>query len=229
MKLTHNTVNETGLQLFARICISISHETKNSLAIMKENAGLVEDIYLMADKGVPLDTKRIRTIATRIVEQIERADSIIDTLNKFAHSMDEIKQRIDICNLLALVASLSERLFSLRGVTLTVKTDVKPVKVTTNPFVLQNLVWLCLNFAMGVTGEAKIVTISAETWENGGLIRFTGLKELSGIPAGRFPTEKEKALMEVLSAELTTDIKYEELLLILPDENKVCYENEVLK
>lgn len=218
MRLTHDTVSETGLQLFARTCISISHETKNSLAIMKESAGLIEDIYLMADKGIPLDTKRIRTLATRIVEQIRLADGIVDTLNKFAHSMDEIKQRIDICNLLALVASLSERLFSLKGVTLTVKTDVKPVKVTTNPFVLQNLVWLCLNFAMDVTGEAKTVSIVAETWENGSRIRFTELKELSGIPAGSFPTEKEKALLEVLCAEITTDVEHEELLLILPDE-----------
>jgi len=218
MSLTHDRVSEAGLELFAKACISISHETKNSLAIMKENAGLVEDIYSMADKGVPLDTKRIRTLATRIMEQIGRADGIVDTLNKFAHSMDEIKQRIDICNLLALVASLSERLFSLRGVTLTVKTGVKPVKVTTNPFVFQNLVWLCLNFAMDVTGEAKTVDVVAETWENGGRIRFTGLEELSGIPAGSFPTEKEKALIEVLCAEITTDVEHEELLLILPDE-----------
>jgi len=218
MRLTPDTVSEAGLQIFAKTCISISHETKNSLAIMKENAGLVEDLYLMADKGVPLDTERIRTLATRIVEQIRRADSIIDTLNKFAHSMDEINQRIDICDLLTLVASLSERLFSLRGVTLTVKSDVKPVKVTTNPFVLQNLVWLCMNFAMDVTGEAKTISIAAETWGNGGRIRFTGLEDLSGIPADSFPTEKEKALIEVLSAEIMTDVEHEELLLILPDE-----------
>ena len=218
MRLTPDTVSEAGLQIFAKTCISISHETKNSLAIMKESTGLVEDLYLMADKGVPLDTKRIRTLATRIMDQIRRADSIIDTLNKFAHSMDEINQRIDICDLLTLVASLSERLFSLRGVTLAVKSDVKPVKVTTNPFVLQNLVWLCMNFAMDVTGKAKTISIAAETWGNGGRIRFTGLKELSGIPADSFPTEKEKALIKVLSAEITTDVEHEELLLILPDE-----------
>jgi len=53
---------------------------------------------------------------------------------------------------------------------------------------------------------------------NGGRIRFTGLKELSGIPAGSFPTEKENALKEVLCAEITTDVEHEELLLILPDE-----------
>jgi len=58
----------------------------------------------------------------------------------------------------------------------------------------------------------------AETWENGSRIRFTELKELSGIPAGSFPTEKEKALLEVLCAEITTDVEHEELLLILPDE-----------
>jgi len=214
-----DTVNETELKFVGKICASISHEVKNVLAVMTENAGLVEDLCLMTEtKGIPLDTKRIITLARRILYQIERADSIADTINRFAQSMDEIKQRIDIRDLLALVVCLSERIVSTRGITLTVETGVKPIKVTTNQFVLQNMVWLCLDFAMHVAGEAKTVSVVAEEQENGALLRFAGLKKLLVIPAGSFPTEKEKAFLKLLHAEIRTDVEREEFLLILPDE-----------
>ncbi len=214
-----DTVNETGLKFVGKICASISHEFKNVLAVMTENAGLVEDLCLMTDnKGIPLDTKRIITLARRILYQIERADSIADTVNKFAHSMDEVKQRIDLRDSLALVVCLSERIISVRGITLSVETGVKPVKITTNQFVLQNMVWLCLDFAMNSAGEAKTVSVVVEEQENGALLRFAGLKKLSAIPAGSFPAEKERAFLKLLHAEIRTDVEREEFLLILPDE-----------
>lgn len=214
-----DTVNETELKFIGKIYASISHEVKNVLAVMTENAGLVEDLCLMTDnKGIPLDTERIITLARRILYQIKRADSIADNINIFAHSMDEIKQRIDIRDLLALIVRLSERIVSARGITLSVETGVKPVKVATNQFVLQTMVWLCLDFAMSAAGEAKAISVVVEEQGNGALFRFTGLKKLSAIPAGSFPAEKEKAFLELLHAEIRTDVEREEFLLILPDE-----------
>ena len=43
--------SEMGLQFFGRMSASISHEIKNVLAIINENAGLLEDFSLMADRG----------------------------------------------------------------------------------------------------------------------------------------------------------------------------------
>ncbi|MBW2430934.1 MAG: sensor histidine kinase, partial [Deltaproteobacteria bacterium] len=50
---------ETGLQFFSQISASISHEIKNVLAIINENAGLMEDFTLMEDRGIPIDAARL--------------------------------------------------------------------------------------------------------------------------------------------------------------------------
>ncbi len=49
------SIGECGLQCFGSISASISHELKNALAIINENAGLLEDLSFMAEKGLPLD------------------------------------------------------------------------------------------------------------------------------------------------------------------------------
>ena len=43
------TAAETGLQFFGKMTASISHEIKNVLAIINENAGLLEDLALLSD------------------------------------------------------------------------------------------------------------------------------------------------------------------------------------
>ncbi len=54
-------IAETGLQFFGEMSASISHEIKNVLAIVNENAGLLEDLTLMADRGKPIDPARLKT------------------------------------------------------------------------------------------------------------------------------------------------------------------------
>jgi hypothetical protein len=46
-------VAETGLQFFGKMTASISHEIKNVLAIINENAGLLEDRDAATGKYVP--------------------------------------------------------------------------------------------------------------------------------------------------------------------------------
>ena len=43
------------LLFFGRIGASVSHELKNVLAVMNEQAGLLGDLACMAARGMPLD------------------------------------------------------------------------------------------------------------------------------------------------------------------------------
>jgi len=52
-------VGETGLQFYGKICASLSHEIKNALAIINEDAGLLNDFAALADQGRPLDPERV--------------------------------------------------------------------------------------------------------------------------------------------------------------------------
>ena len=65
-------IAETGLQFFSQISASISHELKNVLGIINENAGLLEDLTLMAERGVPLDPVRLKAMTVDTFPPKER-------------------------------------------------------------------------------------------------------------------------------------------------------------
>ena len=220
MSMDLNAAFESGLQYFGKMTASISHEIKNVLAIINENAGLLEDLALMADKGRPLEPERITTLAGKIMTQIRRADGIIKNMNTFAHSVDESLKHIDLGDLLSLVIALSGRFASMRGVALELAPSRDPIRITTHQFLLENIVWLCLDFSMDAAGRGKTVVVSAESVGNVVLIRFTMPEGVMGPSGHIFPGKKEAALVGVLKGELTAQPEKGEIVITLPAEIK---------
>jgi len=209
-------IGETGLQFFGKMSASISHEMKNVLAIINENAGLLEDLTAMVEKGMPLDPQRLKTPASRIMKQIRRGDDIIKGMNRFAHSVDDPLRQIDIHDILALTCALSNRFASMRGVSLELETSSTPVALVTNPFFLQNLLWLCVDFAIGCAGAGKTVSLQAEKTEGGATIRFSKLQDMEKAETASFPAERERALLHALNADLVIHKEMGELRLTFP-------------
>ena len=89
-------ITETGLQFFGRISASISHELKNVLAIVNENAGLLEDLTLMADRGQPIDPARLKIMAATVQKQIGRADEILKKMNR-KYSVEQFTEKVISC------------------------------------------------------------------------------------------------------------------------------------
>ncbi|MBW1796913.1 MAG: sensor histidine kinase, partial [Deltaproteobacteria bacterium] len=147
-----DVIGEQGLQFFGKMSATISHEISNALAIINENAGLLQDFTLMADKGMPLDPERLNSLAGKVIQQIRRAEGIVKNMNRFAHSVDESSKSVNLSDVVEFVAALSGRFASMRGVTVEPKPAAVPVTITTNPFFLENLIWLCLDFAMDAAG-----------------------------------------------------------------------------
>lgn len=54
----------TYVDFIARM--TVSHELKNVLAIVNENAGLLDDLLLLAAKGKPLNPERLQRLAVNI-------------------------------------------------------------------------------------------------------------------------------------------------------------------
>ena len=209
-------IGEIGLQFYGKTAASLSHEIKNALAVMNENAGLLEDFAAMAEGGAPIDPGRLKSLAGKVIKQIRRADGIVGTMNRLAHSVDESVKDVDLGEIVEFVATLSRRLASMRGVTLEARRGSRPVTITTNPFFLQNLVSLCLDFAMAAAGGGKSIGLAAEETAGGVRVSFTGVEGLAESPAaGTFPGEPEKILLEALGAQMTVDAAAGELVLTL--------------
>ena len=185
--MDRNGPGETGLEFFGKISASISHEIKNVLAIINENAGLLGDLAVMAEKGGPLEPERLKTLAERVARQIRRADGIIKNMNRFSHTVDEWGKTIDLCESTAFSVALSNRFAAMAQVSLELAEQGEPVMITTSPFYLLNLIGLCLDFAMGACDEKAAVKLSVEKADRGGRIRFEGLQAPSKDRADVFP------------------------------------------
>jgi len=218
MSWNWEVISETGLQFFGKMSASISHEMKNVMAIINENAGLLEDLTVMAEKGMPIDPQRLRTQASRIMKQIRRGDDIIKGMNRFAHSVDEPWRQVELNDTLGLMCTLSGRFASMRGVTLELDPPSTQVPIITNLFLLQNLIWLCLDFAMGSTGTGKRVVLRTEKIERGAKIRLSKLQDLAKRETGSFPGEREIALLQALKADLVIQKELGELHLTFSAE-----------
>lgn len=207
---------ESALQFFGTVTASISHEINNVLAVINEKAGLLEDFIFMADKGMPIDPEKLQTLAVKITAQIQRADKIIRNMNTFAHSVDLPIKRINLKDLIELMLSLSTRSASMRGVRLEQHTSENPVFITTNDFFLENLLWLCLDFAMDAAGSDKKVALRSEEIDNQIVIRLSGLGGLKDVPCNGSPGFRDQGLLGALRTKMTIDTDAGEISLFLP-------------
>jgi C4-dicarboxylate-specific signal transduction histidine kinase len=215
MNYEWNVLGEAGFQFFGKMSASISHEIKNVLAIMNENAGLLEDYASMGEKGISIDLQRLKSLAGKIRNQVQRADGIVRNMNRFAHSVDKAENAIEMGELLALMTTLAHRFATMRGVTLELKPPQKSVTITTNQFFLEHLIWLCLEFAMDRAGNEKLVGLILEKEGSAVRIRFTGLEDLQPPTMNSFPTDATKALLEAIGAKIGVDSGKGELIISL--------------
>ena len=197
-----NVVGESALQFFGKMSASISHEINNVLAIINENAGLLEDITLMEERGVPLDPEKLKKISTKVMEQVKRANGITQNMNRFAHSVDETIKRVDIADTLKFMISLSSRLSDMKRVSFTIDSGSDRIEIATNPFLLQNIIWLCLDYVMNLAKSGDSIPVSVEDHDSDVLIRFSGISGLDDMTTCDFPAERETQLIEALNGKL---------------------------
>jgi signal transduction histidine kinase len=217
MKKTNLEISETsGLQFFGKVTASISHEIKNILAIIKENAGLLEDLTLLAEKGRPLEIERVRVVAGKIKDQVMRGDGIIGNMNHFAHSVDRTIEQVELGEVIALVIELARRLAFMKGINLELKNSPARIMITTNPFLLENLIWTCLNLAMESEPHPGTIGFIRESSETVAQIRITGLQSVSRLRDEEFFKRIKEDFVENLEGDLTVDPGPGEIVIRLP-------------
>ena len=212
-----DVIGRTGLAFFGAMSSSNFHEINNALAIINENAGLLGDLLRMADKGSDLELNKLDRVSALIIDQVRRAKEIVKTINRFSHSVEHPEKRVDLGETVVFVAHLAHRFAHMNGVAIEARLPSHPVKITTSPFFLENLVWLCLDFAMQVLGDDKVIQISTGPMEDKGCIRFSNLSRLTAKMFKAFENRDELAIINTLEARLTANLEKGELLVTLPE------------
>jgi signal transduction histidine kinase len=196
MHMHYDSIGQSGLQFFGRVSASISHELKNVLAIINENAGLLEDLTFAAQRGAAIDPDRLNKTAQNFLKQIHRADEILKNMNRFAHSVDEFCLQVNLYEVATLVANLAGRLAAMRKVSLITTSPQEPITLTSNPFLLENLIWLCLDFAIAATSAGGTLTITPEKTAVTTCLHIAGIDGLTEA----FPDKLPPGHQEILAA-----------------------------
>lgn len=180
---------------------SATHELKNKLAIVNENAGLIQDLFYMAKQGRDLDITRIEAISHKIQDQVRLADIIIKKLNGFVQTMELSEEAVDLQQALQSVLALADRLMEKKGCSAEVLPPQAPVMVSADPFYLQNLLWVVINAACSLESCADAIRISFNEEAGRPSIWFDvkGAGETDGNSV--LETENVKVLVETLGVE----------------------------
>ncbi|MFK5951906.1 MAG: hypothetical protein QM498_02540 [Desulfobacterium sp.] len=158
-------------QLFGKLTASATHEFQNVLAIIKESAGLMEDVLTLTPmENAELLEQRLGIPLSTIKKQVTRGVDLVSCLNGFAHSTDHARHKVDVQVLVKRLVSLSRRLAANTGVELAFKEEQPVLYLDTDAVQFQ----VCLYYAL----EALFLALPARS-----LITLTLIRGTSSLSA----------------------------------------------
>jgi signal transduction histidine kinase len=111
-------LRDLEMAFLGKIAASMTHEIKNTFAIILESAGLLSDIITFSkESSFPHKEKFVKVLGN-INDQVNRGVDITTRLNQFAHSMDEPLTSVHLPSLLGQIVMLMRRLAKRRGIEL---------------------------------------------------------------------------------------------------------------
>ncbi len=128
---------------FSKVTATVSHEIKNALSIINENAGLLDDLALVTPPDEGIDPERVKRAAATIVRQVSRANDIMGHVNKFAHSADTPVSKGSLQSICALLVALTQRQALSNKVTISLECSADS-EVNTYVLHLETVLYLTL-------------------------------------------------------------------------------------
>lgn len=208
------TVCQETLQYFKTMLPSFSHEAKNALAVINENAGLMSDYILMAQKGKTLDLERLSSLSTTIRKQVARLNNLIMDVRQAAHGVDNSNQTVCLVQHTRQVSELLSTKAAMRSIQFNVSAMEEPILIHTRPVLLLHIMWTCLDYAMQTGEQGRHIGLSLEKRGENALVLISGIDKLKpeSITA-IMPDEQRSSVLSALNAELVID-ENEKILLL---------------
>jgi len=144
-----------------KITAGVTHEIKNVFAIIKESAGLLEDLISLAKGESNPSQERYLRIISKIYDQVDRGVDLAAKLNEFAHTSDNRSATIELNNAISQVVSLSQRFARLKRAKLEAISGETNVFMVSDPLALLILLFLSIELVMDSAGEDAFVRVES--------------------------------------------------------------------
>jgi len=168
------------LAFFGAITASATHELNNVLAMVNEFSGLIEDNLAGVSSGASVDAERIGGITKRIGCQVDRGKTILSSLNRFAHSVETSDAGLDLGETIETICGLCQRFAGLQRTQLIPLPAGGAVRMKGSAFVLQHLIYRCLEICIATANANTSVEIGCDEQGEEVLVRFTSQPDDSG-------------------------------------------------
>ncbi len=150
-------------QLFGKLTASATHEFQNVLAIIKESAGLMEDVLTLTPmENAELLEQRLGMPLATIKKQVARGVALVSCLNGFAHSTDYARQKVDVEGLVKRLVSLSRRLAANTGVELAFEGEQPTLYLNTDAVQLQACLYYALESLFMALPARSLITLTLQ-------------------------------------------------------------------
>ena len=166
--------SEKELAFFSRITTSVTHEINNVTAIIRELAGLLDDLLYGAEQTGQVNIEKFRKISEKITYQTKRGELIIKRLNRFAHTVDIPVNTLNLPDILQDITDLCQRFAALKNIQLETQFPQENIELTSNAFLLQFAVFVCIEQSLNASDNYGSVTVSFSVNESGAHIFITG-------------------------------------------------------
>lgn len=209
---------DARLAFFEKISTYSSHDIRNCLAIINENAGLLEDLAIGSEQGISLNPEKLRNLSNKLKKQVHRVNDIVEKMNRFACSIGCPAQKIDTVESLSLMCALAATSATMQDKKLKPDLPSQTVEIVNFPAILNQTIWMCIVDAIQAAGESRIITPTLQPSRDGVKIIFKPLKNLR-ITSSRLLHKQEVgvALLSALSASVIIDVDGDEMILSIPN------------
>ncbi len=196
------------LQYFFNMLPSLSHEAKNALAIINENAGLMEDYILMAQKGKTLNLERLSGLSATIQKQVVRLNRLVKGVRQTADGIGIHTQDICLVDHTRQVVELLSKKAATRSIQFEVFAMQEPILIHTRSLLLLHILWVWLEYAMNASEPDRRIGLTLEKRNQEALVLMTGIEALKAASiAAILSDEQRSTVLSSLNAELLVDEK----------------------
>jgi hypothetical protein len=167
----------------ARMTASTTHELRNVLAVVKESAGLVEDLTLASRGQKSVSADKFLHAARRIDAQVARGAALLTGLNRLAHGLDHAEQVLDLGQQAEQVASLCQRFARQRRQRIELAAGNATRTVRANALRLQMALVSAIDCCLEQLPEESVVTMGVAGSADRPCVVLTGAGGSGSLPA----------------------------------------------
>jgi C4-dicarboxylate-specific signal transduction histidine kinase len=188
----------------AAMTASATHEVRNVLAIIKESAGLVNDLMEVYGARGSLDPEKVQRALERIRVQVRRGADHLTHLNRLAHTLDQDLSIVDLNEEVQQLAFLSQRFARQKGQEVEVEPGTVDRELVLNALRLHMALFAAMECCLEELPDGSTVRVGAHDEGEAAVAEFRGVGEgLDPEPASAWPGWQQlQELAGSLGAEL---------------------------